>query len=243
MTLYMTLLLAAALFPLLAYSDYKQKIKADNNPDIEFDYNHRATTLLMTFIPFSILFYTENFWINFLWLAPLYGYFWIIIYFTNKKPWSPFTAHDITLYGSSGFTGTILAYFIWFHKGSLAVDSTITATSKSANISSSVWPYYVFASIVILMLLASYAGRKLKEKYSRAYELPLLLATLSFPILPLFIYHYWWGVLASIITYLILLNIAMQCMSDSARGGVGFAFSYIYMMALTLSIIIYAIWF
>lgn len=248
MTITITLALIAAIFPLFIYADYKKKYLADNNPDIDFDYNDRSVTFILSFTPFAALFYADHFWLSLLYMVPLYAYFGSIMYVATKKSWCKFMTHDMYLYPSSGLIVTIICYFIWFHGGILSPDDTNTingnTVSAAKEISSpSVWPYYIFGALAASILITIlYVRLKLDSKSSTAANL-LLPTAIIFPLLPLFIDSYWWGMLATFVSVLIMMPLATDQLPVSSRGGIGFVVGYIYMMAATLSILLYAILF
>ncbi|VAW82189.1 hypothetical protein MNBD_GAMMA12-1026 [hydrothermal vent metagenome] len=243
----MLLTLIAASFPLFIYADFRQKRTADNDPDIEFDYNARTTSFVMMFTPFAALFYAEQFWITLFYMAPLYVYFWILMYIANKKSWCPFSKADVFI-SSSGLTTTIIAYYIWFHEGILVTNSNQSASSSVAsdiasNTGPAIWPYYAFAILLSTIFIST-----LYEKYS-ANKKPGLSSSLItpaavvLPLLPLFIEYYWWGMLVSIASFIIILPTVSALRPISVRGGMSFIMMYIHMMAVTLSVILYAILF
>lgn len=244
----MTLLVLVVIFPLFILADFKLKRTADRNPEIEFDYNERSTIFILSFTPFIALFYDEYFWKVILLLIPLYAYFGIFMYISNKKSWCPFRKVDLYLYASSGLITTILAYYIWFHDGLLVskTTSTISATTASKlveNSPPSVWPYYVFGLLLTSILIST-----IYEKYSRS-DKPgssstlLTFAVIIFPLLPLFVQSYWWGMLAGLSSLLVVTPLVSSLLPGSIRGGMSFVLSYIFMMTATLSIILYAILF
>ena len=242
----MTLALIAAIFPLFIYADYRKKYLADNNPDIDFDYNDRSTTFILSFTPFAALFYADHIWLSLLYMVPLYAYFGIIMYIATRKSWCKYMTHDMYLYPSSGLIVTIICYFIWFHGGVLSPDDA-SAVGKTALASKeisppSVWPYYVFGGLSGSILITILYTRLKRESKSSSANL-LLPTAIIFPLLPLFIDSYWWGMLATLISMLIMMPLATDQLPVSSRGGVGFVIGYIYMMAATLSILLYAILF
>jgi len=245
LTIYSALLLIAAIFPLFIYIDFRNKRAADNNPDIEFDYNGRGTTFVMMFSPFVTLFYTDFFWTALLYMVPLYVYFSVLMVIANKKSWCPFSKADLFI-ASSGLTTTVLAYYIWFHKGILVPQTTALTTSSSHssnNADPSIWPYYVFGILLATILISALYEKNSNSKKSGLASSLLAPVAVIFPLLPLFIESYWWGMLASLMSLILVMPIISKLLPISTRGGMSFVVSYIYMMAATLSIILYAILF
>ncbi len=243
----MTLLVIVAIFPLIIYTDFRLKRTADNSPNIEFDYNERSSVFIIAFTPFIALFYNENFWTVFLYFIPLYAYFSILMYIANKKSWCPFSKVDIYLYMSSGLITTVLAYYIWFHEG-LLTTQTVTTNSQTINAliketDSSVWPYYVFGLLLGSILLSALLEKLSKSDKPDSSGSLLTFAVIIFPLLPLFIESYWWGMLAGLGSLLLVMPLVGSLLPGSVRGGMSFVLSYIFMMTVTLSIIIYAILF
>ncbi len=240
MTLYQTLLLLAAIFPLLIYSDYKEKHKADTDPDIEFDLNSRSSGFVLSFAPFLALFYTEHFWITLIYLIPLYLYFGLLMYIANKKQWCPFFVTDIAVYGSSGLMVTVIAYFIWFHEGVLSPQETEMVTVETKNMASVVWPFYVMTGLFIVGFLINRLAPKKNRSEANSAFMMVAIQAISYPILALFTDYYWWTMLAGLVAYAVALPIILRALPDSSRGGIGFVLGYIYMMAATGSILLYA---
>jgi len=239
-TLVQTLLLLAAIFPLLIYSDYQAKRKANNDPDIDFDLNTRNSSFLLSFTPFIALFYTEHFWLTLLYLVPLYLYFGILMFIANKKNWCPFFKFDIALYGSSGLIVTIIAYFIWFHEGLLSSPQTGVELTINKDTTLTVWPFYVFAFLFVSAFFTHQLLPKKQRSESNVAFIVLVIQAISYPILALFTEYYWWSMLAGLVAYIISMPILLRPLTGSSRGGIGFVLSYIYMMAATGSILVYA---
>ncbi len=240
MTLYQTLLLLSAIFPLLIYTDYREKRKADSDQDSEFDLNSRNSGFVLSFAPFLALFYTEHFWITLLYLIPLYLYFGLLMYIANKKQWCPFFVTDIAIYGSSGLMVTIIGYFIWFHEGVLSPSETTVVSVANEKAVIVVWPFYVMAGLFIAgFIVNKLASKKNRSEANAAFKI-LALQAIGYPVLPLFTDYYWWTMLAGLVAYVIALPIILRVLTDSSRGGIGFVLGYIYMMAATGSILLYA---
>jgi len=244
----MTLFVLTVIFPLFIYADFKLKRVADNNPDIDFDYNERSTIFIISFTPFIALFYSEQFWKVLLYLIPLYAYFSIFMYISNKNSWCPFRKDDLYLYTSSGLITTILAYYIWFHDGLLVTKTINTASVKAANnlvvnSSPSVWPYYVFGLLLGFILLSALLETFSKSNKPGSSSTLLTFAVIIFPLLPLFIESYWWGMLAGLSSLLVMTPLVSSLLPGDVRGGMSFVLSYIFMMTSMLSIILYAILF
>jgi len=240
MTLYQTLLLLSVIFPLLIYSDYREKNKADLDPNIEFDLNTRNSNFLISFTPFIALFYTENFWLTLLHLIPLYLYFAILMFIANKKDWCPFFKADISIYGSSGLVVTIIAYFIWFHEGVLSTPDTEAKLIETKETAPVFWPFYVFVTLFVSAFFANTFQPKKNRSESNTAFIVLTIQAIGYPILALFTDYYWWSMLVGLIAYAVSILILLRPLPDSSRGGIGFVLSYIYMMIATGSILVYA---
>ncbi len=243
----MLLILIAASFPVFIYADFRQKRAADNDPKIEFDYNARTTSFVMTFTPFAALFYADQFWTTLLYMGPLYVYFWIFMYIANKKSWCPFNKGDV-LISSSGLTTTIIAYYIWFHEGILVTKPGQTVTTSVtgdiiSNTNSASWPYFAFFILLSTIFISTlYEKHSHNKKHGLSSRL-ITPAAVILPLLPLFIEYYWWGMLVSTASFIIILPAVSALRSISVRGGMSFIMMYIYLMAATLSVILYAILF
>ena len=244
MTIFTTLVLFTAVFPLFIFFDHLKKKVVDRNPEMEFDYNDRPSQIILTFTPLSILFFTENFWINLAYLIPLYVYFQLLMTIANKKHCAIYLKTDIPMYANGGVVVTVIAYFIWFHEGVLAPEATVAqaVTKTSVVEEQSKWPYYVFASLFVLAIGSSIIER-LKRIEPKGSGKVLVLMTFCNPILPLFTHFFWWGQLLSFVVFATVMSDVSKRSEISVRGGMGFALGYFYMMTLTLSIILYAILF
>ena len=241
-TIYTTLLLIAAIFPLSLYSDYRKKKIADNDPEIEYDHNDNSRKFIIVFTPFCVLFFTEQFWLHLLYLVPLYAYFIGLTYFASKKGWALYMKHEISMHASSGVMMTILAYFIWFHEGILTPEtSTATTPTDMATfpLVHTLWPYYAFAGLIVAIIIASLYEHFRKINTSISGKLFVVMAFAN-PLLPLFTHYFWWGQLAGAVVFIAVLSYMTSRAKLNVQGGMQFFMGYVYMMVLTLSVIIYA---
>lgn len=243
---YELLLLIAGIFPLLIFIDYRAKRKADNTPEIEFDLNSRMTISGLTFVPFVLLFYTENFWDNFLYFIPLYAYFYVWMMIASHKSWCPYTFTDLKIFGLSGFIGTIIAYYLFFHEGVL--DDPLNAESVNAQRESeqgmseriySDWPYYTALGLAVMTLL-TLSLERLFKKNPDVSSLMLFLLAIALPSLSLFIEHYWWGLMGAVLILGTFIPLVLNAFDDTARGAIVFVVGYFFMMACVASILLYA---
>jgi len=245
------LLLIAATFPLLILIDYRSKRETDKNPDIEFDLNSRMTISGLTFIPFSLLFYTENFWMNFLYFLPLYTYFYVWMMVANKKAWCPYSFSDLKVFGVSGFIGTVIAYYLFFHEGVLDSSAPVESANElgvneqSANDPAirerdyAEWPYYTALALVVMTLLIVGLERAFRKE-PNVSSLMLLVLAVALPVLPLFIEHYWWGLLVAVILTGVCVPLVLKVLDDTEQGAIMFVVGYFFMMACFASILLYA---
>lgn len=236
MNLYMFLLTMALVFPLLIYSDTKARLKAEQAPDAFYDLNKRSTISVILFTPFAALFYTENFWSNLLYFIPLYLYFWLLMYLANKKNWFPSFSSEVPMYGAMGFFITVIGYFIGFHEG-IMVDEPVSGELENPD--PAVWPYYAFAVIgivtLIIALIEALRGQKIQSS-----ALMVFIMAVVYPLLPLFTATYWWGLLGGFLVFSLLMPISLSRLPGDVKGGIGFFMGYSFMMATSLSILLYA---
>lgn len=236
MDYYQALLLIAALFPLFIFVDYKSQIKAASELSGDFDVNERLSTAGLAFSPFVLLFYTDDIWVNSLYLIPLYAFFSLLMYIANKNAWCAFFTSDIYINAGSGIMVMFICYFIFFHEGvfnEARIEASIEDTSYP------VWPYYlavITAGVGVSVVLL----RKFLKLKPGVFSFVLVIMSIVFPLLPLFIQSYWWGMFASMIAMFIFAPVMLAGMDETARGGVGFVFAYLFMMVSMLSLLLYA---
>ena len=240
MEFYLLLIGFAALYPLTIYADYKEKQKLDADPEKEYDYNGQLSTMALLFIPYAVLFYTEQFWANLLLYIPLYIYCFGMLFYVYKKGYFAIPPM-IAAYASPGqFMLVIIAYYLFFDEGVLSDTQTLSATTEEAikQTEYAMWPYVTFVTI----WLTTIASCLLERKERITPNIPgalIFLSIATLPTLPLFTHIYWWGLLASLVGFLTILFAMFGKRSDTGAGA-GSAFFYFYMMTTMGSIILYA---
>lgn len=234
----------AALFPLLIYIDYKRRLSQKEN----YDENGNMIDMLLVFSPFAIFFYTDAFWSNLLYYyLPLWLYFGAALFVAKKKGWCP---HGLSLYPirvSSGLVVVFLGYYLFFHDGMAAdapVESVVNDLQPEEGEGSGfalLKSYWAFGAIVVIGLLTLLLKRVDKTANQQLFTLSLWLMTFGLPVLPFFSPHYWWAMLATLISYAMVISRLSK--SAGSEGGAYFAFFYFYLLAAAGSVILYAVLF
>jgi len=251
MALYLVIIILAFLAPLLMFQDKQARIKAESEPDGNYDPNGQVSSVIVGFAPFTLLFYTESFWLHTLYFIPLYLYFWVALVLISKERWFSGEATSVFFHGLGGFVLTVLGYYLFFHDGVLVepehvvtdtAEAVMTVTDLQGTLVQSgdaEWPFLIFASLVLGTLVVRGSEFLLKREPGLSSMLALASA-IVLPILPLFTSNYWGGIISGFIALLVLLLSLFSGEKASSRAGVGFIYFYIYMMSFILSLIIYA---
>ncbi len=171
------------------YFDYREKIRIDNNPDVEFNQKANYTSVVILCTPFSVLFYTEQFWFNFFHFVPLYLYFWILMSVAAKYSWYPYGSEAVRQQAGGSAFLTILLYFIFFNEG---VMNEAQHVRQTANNVYSTWPYYVAIGLIAAAMI-SYVVERLNQLNNAASTALIIVISGTYPLLPLFIDSYWRG--------------------------------------------------
>ena len=268
MELYVWLIIVAALFPFALRLDYKEKQKAEADPEKTYDPNGMLSSGVLMFTPYSLLFYTEGFWTHLLFFVPFFLYCFAWMYFFNQKQWLdlPFTYFSFTSLGQ--FMLVILAYFLFFHDGyfsdqvdvpeglnvaplsaviepevgvipSAEVIELSAVISVEAGPEPSTWPYMVFGAMWLGIIFFSALGERSKGFFQEVSGLMIMAGLLAFPILPFFMADYWSGMLIGLLGFISAIVISTNFQKDGASS-VHSAFTIIYMYAAFASVIVYA---
>ena len=244
MTIDIVIGLIALALPVTMSLDCHFQKKAKANSLDTYDINHRLSDTLMLFAPYTILFFSENFWINTLYLIPLFLYAILIMQLAYKKGWSPVGPAMVLITFPGSVMVTVIIYYIFFHDGVMSPEVTQPTDTGIANEENSnpLWPFFIYGLLLFTQLVYGLAERKKGEEANKSANF-LFLQVLGFNILPLFSQHYWWLMLAGAIMFFAIVQSVVNRMELTSRGGIGFVLIYSYMMAATASIVLYAILF
>ncbi len=244
MTIDLVFGLIALVLPAAMFFDYRLQKKAEANPLATYKINQRLSYTLMLLAPYAILFFSDNFWINILYLVPLFLYAALLAQLAYKKGWSPVgpAMVFVTFPGSVGVT--VIIYYIFFHEGVLSPDVTQLANTGIANKEHtiSLWPFYIYGLLLFTQLVYGLIERKKGAETNKSVDF-LFIQVLAFNILPLFTQHYWWLMLAGVIMFFAIVQSVANRMKLSSRVGMRFVLIFFYMMAATASIVLYTILF
>jgi len=237
MDLYIWLIIFAALFPFIVRLDYKEKQKADADPDKSYDYNRQLLSMVLVFMPYSLLFYTDDFWNNILLYIPLYLYCLGFLYFTYCKKWFE-VPPGLAAFNSLGqFLLVVIAYYLFFHDGVFSEPEVVPElTHRLVNNDEVWWPYGVFAGIWLASVVFVFLAR-LGRFYQDASMLLIWAALFGLPLLPFFMTSYWGGMLAGLVGVISLLYI---CSRHEGFGSASFALLYFYILTAFGSMTVYA---
>ena len=244
MDFYIILTLFVVLYPLLVYMDCKVKMRSEADPSVDYNPNHQASNTAALFIPFSVLFYTELFWWNLLYYLPLYFYFWCVLVYANKKASLGEDTYMFLYQAFGSFLLVVLGYYLFFHEGILVESELLEQDTDmfSKQVGDAVWPYVIFVCLLLATIAVSLVERAKNQEVKLSLTL-LITSIIVLPLLPLFISHYWWGLLAGSLSFLVLSQLVLRNMEQSSQGGIGFVCVYGYMMVSIASIALYALLF
>lgn len=222
MTVIYLIIILAVIYPFILFWDYKTL----RNPETG-DYKSRyISDSFVMFVPFAALYYHVFFWHALLfYFAPLHLYFFILAWAVKRKVenFPPFEMIKVIGFGS--FVLTIIIYYLFFHAGSLAEATTETVQI----VDNPWWVWWPFAGIVLSAWITVLIN---SEKLIWGLGLVLL-------ILPYFSHHPLWAMLLTAAAMFWCCFSMAQKQGNSAYV----AFLMFYLLALTGSVVVYAIFF
>lgn len=244
MTIDIVIGLIALALPVVMFFDYLLRKKTEAKLLNSYDVNHRLSNNLILFAPYAILFFSDNFWINTLYLVPLFLYAILIMQLAYKKGWAPVGPAMVLITFPGTVVVTVIIYYIFFHEGVMSPEVAQLADTKIANKenTSPLWPFYIYGLLLFTQLVYGLIERKKGEKANQSVAF-LFIQVLGFNILPLFTQQYWWLMLVGVIIFFAILLSVTNRIKLTSRGGIGFVLIFFYMMAATVSIVLYAILF
>ncbi len=221
------------------YLDYLEKTRKDKDPEAKLDPEKNIAGAVATITPFSVLFYTENIWVNFLYFIPLYLYFWLSMTIAAKKSWYPYPAEILAFsFGTAGTVLTILTYLIFFYKGGISIKER--TAGQIAEHTYFTMPYYVAIWLAVIVLFTHLNDRR--RDFNSGIPILLLIACGTvYPFFPLFLDHYWRGMGEGIVVLASLSFLVVNISGENSNWPFVFFLIYGYLGAVMTSTIIYAI--
>jgi len=200
MSLFWVLIIIAIVFTFALYHDIHARRVLKGSAETRYRPDQFFLYGVIFFAPFVILFYKDAFWQNLPQLIPLYVYIFLLLDIAEKKNGYSYGMGETCL---GVFVQTLLTIIIYY----------LIIFFQSDNVVDALWPYIVFAGLLILYAIVSFM-EWYKKKPSEYSTVILFFSVFISPILPLFTSQYWWSLLGSSITLMIATLYTTRRMED-----------------------------
>lgn len=211
------------IYPLLLIWDLRRR----GDPDTGRYKSQPPSDSLVLFAPFLTLFYHDHFWgVLVYYFLPLQLYCFLVAYGLQRWKKNDGLRAMSVVNGTGSLMLTLIAYYLFFHEGSLSEDVAAAPNNPDA---SHWWSWWPFALIVLAGWLTAILN---SEKL-------IWLLGLVFLVVPFFSHHPLWAMSLASLAFLLV------CFALAERQGSGayVAFFIFYMLAQMGALIIYAVLF
>lgn len=219
--------LALVIIDCLKESEFNSEAKAEHNHQDEL------SNLLILVAPYLALIYPDKFWLGLLALCGISLATFSLQWVSYKTGWLRRPPEYIYLLPGSCIVSVVL-YFIIFHDGPLQMAQLEIIKTEDKNQWSWVqlWPWALYIAGILVA-----AGRK----GSGGMSVASLIMIVLFNLLPFFTGYYWTSMLAGLAVFAVILNRLVPRLEISIRGGFAFVSAFAYMLAASISVVIYAL--
>ena len=223
MPILIVFLILSIVYPLL----YLRDIRIRSKPDVDVKQSPLTSDSVVLFAPFITLFYHDNFWPALLYyFLPFFGYCAVVTFAIQRWKKVDAQLQMIAIHGVGSVILTLVAYYLFFHEGTLADEPVAT---QSDTHTSHWWQWWPF---VVVVLTAWLTVKLNSEKW-------IWFLGIAFLVLPFFSHHPLWLML---LTSLAFLQVTFS-LAQKQGSGAYVAFFMFYMMAQVATLILYAVLF
>lgn len=214
----------AVIYPLLLLWGVRNRVESETGtyqPD-------RLSDSVVVFAPFITLFYHDHFWQAFLYyLIPFNCYCALMMYSVYRWKRVSSSREMIIVNSTAGVPLTLIAYYLFFHQGTLANEPATIHVEEQVN--HTWWAWWPFAVILFSGGLTAILNS----------EKMLWVSGVIFLLLPFFSHHPLWAMaVASLVFLLVCLSLA-----ERQRNGAYVALFMFYMIGQIAALIAYAVFF